>query len=475
MRIQGLGTRLRHLLDLLDGDLTVAYRESGLSMYRPRYTPIVRALLALGPAPITALAARAGVTHSAVSQTVAEMRRRKLVTAARGNDARERTIALAPAGERLLPALEAQWRATNRAVELLDRELTAPLSTVVDEAIAALERRPFRERVRMNLPAPRSKRLEAPRASTGRSGRSRAATFVALTAALPPILHTTVHAQDHPPATRIERRVRPAAPPVFGDHADIEMQDFRTVMVTVNGRGPYRFSIDTGAQGHARVSTALVTELGLRQVGEIISGDPSGQNRQTLPVYGLATLVLGDLTFIDVAAPELSLADGIDGMLGLDLFRDLLLTLDYGGARLIAMRGELPPADGATVLNYTPGPSGSVQIATLIGDFETLLNLDTGAVRMGMALPQRKVTQIATRGQPRMIGRAKTASQEFDLWSVELAVPVRVGTVMLPITSVTFPSPDPVGVIGSGALRTMAVTIDQRNNRVRIVPSGKRP
>jgi DNA-binding MarR family transcriptional regulator len=155
MHTRGLGTRLRHLLDLLDGDLTAVYRESGLSMYRPRYTPVVQALLALGPAPITAIAAHAGLTHSAVSQTVAEMRRRKLVRAARGKDARERIIALAPAGERLLAALEAQWRATNRAAELLDRELTAPLSTVVDEAIAALERRPFRERIRTSLPAPR--------------------------------------------------------------------------------------------------------------------------------------------------------------------------------------------------------------------------------------------------------------------------------------------------------------------------------
>jgi Aspartyl protease len=170
-----------------------------------------------------------------------------------------------------------------------------------------------------SLPAPRSEPLEAPRASSGRPGRSRAATFVALIAALLPILHTLVHAQDHPPATRMESRARPAAPAVSGDRANIEMQDVPTVMVTVNGRGPYRFGIDTGAQGHARVSTALVTELGLWPVGEIISGDPSGQNPQTLPVYRLDTLVLGDLTFTGGTA-ELSLADGIDGMRGLDLF-----------------------------------------------------------------------------------------------------------------------------------------------------------
>jgi DNA-binding MarR family transcriptional regulator len=157
MYIRGLGTRLRHLLDLLDGDVGAVYRETGLSGYRPRYTPVVRALLEQGPAPITAIAAYSGLTHSAVSQTVAEMRKRKLVTVAKGKDARVRTIALAPACKRLVPALEAQWDATNRAATLLDRELTAPLSVIVDEAIAAIERRPFRQRIRRHLAAPADK------------------------------------------------------------------------------------------------------------------------------------------------------------------------------------------------------------------------------------------------------------------------------------------------------------------------------
>jgi DNA-binding MarR family transcriptional regulator len=153
MDTRGLGTRLRHLIDLLDGDITAVYRECGLSAYRPRFTPVIRALLALGRAPITAIAAHAGLTHSAVSQTVAEMRRGKLVTSVKGKDGRVRTIALAPAGERLLPRLEAQWEATNEAAASLDRELTIPLSTIVDEAIAALERQPFRERVRTQMRA----------------------------------------------------------------------------------------------------------------------------------------------------------------------------------------------------------------------------------------------------------------------------------------------------------------------------------
>jgi DNA-binding MarR family transcriptional regulator len=169
MGTYGLGTRLRHLIDLLDGDLTEVYRTNDLAGYRPKYTPVFRALILLGPTPITAIAAHSKLTHSAVSQTVAEMRRRKLVTSVKGKDTRVRVIALAPAGERILPRLEAQWQATNEAASLLDRELTMPLSTIVDEAIAALQRQPFYERVKTRMRAAGGELLDASPAATVRT------------------------------------------------------------------------------------------------------------------------------------------------------------------------------------------------------------------------------------------------------------------------------------------------------------------
>ena len=141
-----LGTRIRHLLDLLDGDLTRVYREAGLD-YRPRYTPVVRALRELGPSSIATLAAHAGLTHSAVSQTVAEMKRRKLLRVTRGSDARARKVSLSASAEHLLPQLGALWAATAAAAATLDQELKTSIVTAVEEAITALERRPFRTRI----------------------------------------------------------------------------------------------------------------------------------------------------------------------------------------------------------------------------------------------------------------------------------------------------------------------------------------
>ena len=141
-----LGTLLRHLTELLDGDVEAAYREAGL-VYRPRYTPVVRLLTAQGPSTIRAISIYGGISHSAASQTVTEMVKRGLVRSVPGKDARERIIRLTKAGEALLPQLEKQWEATNAAAEQLSEEIGIPLEDALAKAIAAVESRSFLDRI----------------------------------------------------------------------------------------------------------------------------------------------------------------------------------------------------------------------------------------------------------------------------------------------------------------------------------------
>jgi DNA-binding MarR family transcriptional regulator len=141
-----LGTLLRHLVETLDGAVQNAYAQAGLD-YRPRYTPVVRTLVELGPSSIRTIAGRAGITHSAASQTVSQMTKQGLVRLEAGEDARERIVALTPAARRMLPALERCWAATRLAAQTLEDELSAPLSTVLREAIDALEKRSFAKRL----------------------------------------------------------------------------------------------------------------------------------------------------------------------------------------------------------------------------------------------------------------------------------------------------------------------------------------
>ena len=141
-----LGTLLRHLTELLDGAVEQTYRDAQLD-YRPRYTPVLRALTTGGPASIKDLAARAGLTHSAASQTVAQMCRAGLVEVERGTDKRHQVVSLTTRATAMIPTLEEMWQVVKEAADELDAEVAYPLTQVVEEAIAALECRPFGGRI----------------------------------------------------------------------------------------------------------------------------------------------------------------------------------------------------------------------------------------------------------------------------------------------------------------------------------------
>jgi DNA-binding MarR family transcriptional regulator len=141
-----LGTLLRRLVSHLDDAVEESYVRDGLD-YRPRYTPIMRALDAEGPATIRDLAARTGVSHSAASQTVAQMAARGLVIMQTGEDARERIVVLGAVAEALMPRLEQRWAATEAAARSIDDDLGLSLEDLLVRTLAALERKSFAERI----------------------------------------------------------------------------------------------------------------------------------------------------------------------------------------------------------------------------------------------------------------------------------------------------------------------------------------
>jgi DNA-binding MarR family transcriptional regulator len=145
---QGLGTQLRHLIDLLDGAVSAAYEEAGID-YRPRYTPVMRALEGGEPHTVSQIAEAAGITQPAATQTVALMIREGLLESSPGvRDARQKVVRLSARGQALLPQLHLCWQATRAAADSLDGGMPYPLSDALADAIAALQQQPFGARIR---------------------------------------------------------------------------------------------------------------------------------------------------------------------------------------------------------------------------------------------------------------------------------------------------------------------------------------
>ncbi len=146
----GLGTRLRNLILRLDGDVQYVYDELDLR-FKPRFYPIVRLLLDAGPQNVNAIAETIGVSQPAATQTLAEMKKLRLIKTKPGADRRLQMICLTAEGEALAGSLEPIWTAVSRAASRLESELSVNLGQAVDQALSALDRQPFHQRVRTEL------------------------------------------------------------------------------------------------------------------------------------------------------------------------------------------------------------------------------------------------------------------------------------------------------------------------------------
>lgn len=142
---------LRLLQAAMDADIASLYAEAGIQGLKPSHVMELLRLHVRGPMTITELASSVQLTHSAVSQKVAAMRAAGLVRTAPGQDARTRKVAITAKTKRLIAAVAAEWRATEAALEEIEAEIPYPLSRVVTDIQAALQRKSFRERIAENL------------------------------------------------------------------------------------------------------------------------------------------------------------------------------------------------------------------------------------------------------------------------------------------------------------------------------------
>lgn len=142
----GLGTLLRVLLAMLDGELNQLYRAQEVD-FRPRFYPVFQLLLAQEHATISDIAKHLQASQPAATQTLAEMRKLDLVAYVDGQDRRERIVVLTDKALALARTLTPIWDAVGRAADELDCELSHPLSAILGEALAALKREGFSDRI----------------------------------------------------------------------------------------------------------------------------------------------------------------------------------------------------------------------------------------------------------------------------------------------------------------------------------------
>ncbi len=249
--------------------------------------------------------------------------------------------------------------------------------------------------------------------------------------------------------------------------------------VKVNGSGPYRFLLDTGASGHGRVDRALAEELGLAKVGEAKASDGTGREAGTMDLVAVESLAIGGATFTDLTMGSSDYSrmqapgqEPYRGILGFDLFEELLLTIDYPGSAIEMRHGALL-REAAHVASFDP----EARIPTVevdFGEYSVDAHLDTGSMG-SILLPGSQQERVELEGEPRLLGSARTRGGEFEIKGAKLKGDVSIAGHMLEAPQVSFSDVFHHANLGYDVLRDFALSFDQKNGLLRLSTATSQP
>ena len=129
---------------------------------------------------------------------------------------------------------------------------------------------------------------------------------------------------------------------------------FIHVAVTINGRGPFNFVLDTGSNRSA-VTTKIAAELELKQVA--VTGLVTSASERAVTIVRIGSFALGGLLRSGVLATVLAdrdaaaLGGDADGIIGQDVLGDSNYTIDYQHQRLLWGVDEAAPTPGTARLS----------------------------------------------------------------------------------------------------------------------------
>jgi hypothetical protein len=264
------------------------------------------------------------------------------------------------------------------------------------------------------------------------------------------------------------------------------------VPVKINGQGPFRFIVDTGAN-HSTISPELVRLLRLRtDSGPLVTLDGITGTAQVSYV-SIDRLQAGDLTIEDTTLPVVaaSVMAGADGILGAAGMSQKSLLIDFQRNRVaIASHVDSVARARAIKIHAARVANGLIVLDTLVGQVHVQAVLDTGSERTLGNLALREALRPhkrPSRGFVAQLTSVYGATTEVEAGEI-LAAPV-ISIDSLRITDVAIVYGDfhifkiwdmqaePAMILGMDVLGTVAsLNIDFKNQTVYVgnVPPAQR-
>ena len=263
------------------------------------------------------------------------------------------------------------------------------------------------------------------------------------------------------PAARLGEATLDDTLDVAGDSVTGEQVETRmAVDVAINGRGPFRFVVDSGAD-RTVIGERLALTLGLPAGQAVTLHSMAGTSRRQTAL--IARLAVGGSMVTDIAAPLLPERHlGARGLLGIDALRGQRLMLDFERQAITIEDTRRPVTASADEIVVTARPRGGQLILTQAraGGVRIRAVIDTGS--------QLTIGNIALRDalfrrrRPPPVTETTLVSVTGEAMVVPMAIvpELRIGGIVMSNVPVAFADLPPFALFGLAGTPAMMLGTD---------------
>ena len=263
-----------------------------------------------------------------------------------------------------------------------------------------------------------------------------------------------------------------------------DIGDRMTVAVSVGGRGPYRFLVDTGSE-RTVISRQLANRLQLESGRDAILHSVIGVN--DVNTVFIPHLKVSNNIISVVDAPALEAANiGADGMLGIDSLRSQRVMFDFKAQTMSITPSKRPleRLDGQTIVVRARSRNGRLIFSEASIDGQKLtVVVDTGSqVTIGNMALQRSLMKRRLLTVPNSVTIESVTGEKLQA-RVAMLKQLEIGNVQVEGLAVAFADAHifkqldlnnkPALLLGMNALRAFdRISIDFASKKVRFVMPG---
>jgi predicted aspartyl protease len=253
------------------------------------------------------------------------------------------------------------------------------------------------------------------------------------------------------------------------------------IQVKINGQDSARFVVDTGMSGTILVRKELADSMKFNVIGHAMVGDASHKNLKKVQLIAVDSLIVGELVISNIVSITMdanadhiaSVPNNLDGILGMQLFSNHILTIDYPNKEIILQKNL---SDNDSRKDFIPYnyDNNAIEISVDVSNQNISLLVDTGH-RGTITLPKSYSEKLPLSETLQPFGKMATVTNTYTREKSKINGLVILAGNNILNPPVVFADEHSPNLLGFGILEHFRISIDQLNKLIRFSRESTNP